>query len=112
MGKISLKIEPYFHFFDTADFSFYLFLSQGVKCKWSRNDFLEVDLRYCNSPVTYHVHFKQDNTEKNFTLKQQDEKVLYTRKSLGTFKIKVNKLIRSGNTVTTNVRLTSVLDCL
>ncbi|XP_068744678.1 uncharacterized protein [Montipora capricornis] len=77
----------------------------GVKCTWPTNGFLEVDLRYCNSPVTYHVYFKQDyNKEKNFTLKQQDEQVLYTSK-LFEIKIIVNKLNRSGNTVTTKVGL-------
>ena len=74
-----------------------------MKCTW-QNGFLEVDLHYCNSPVTYHVYFTQDGKEKNITLKQQDEKVLYKNELLGTFKIKVNTLHRSGNTVTTNVR--------
>ncbi|XP_068744675.1 uncharacterized protein [Montipora capricornis] len=78
----------------------------GVKCTWPTNGFLEVDLQYCNSPVTYRVYFKQDhNKEKNFTLKQQDERDLYKSKFFGTFKIKVNTLHRSGNTVTTNVGL-------
>ncbi|XP_068710667.1 uncharacterized protein [Montipora foliosa] len=78
----------------------------GVKCTWPTNGFLEVDLHYCNSPVTYRVYFKQDyNKEKNFTLKQQDEQVLYKSNLFGTFKIKVNTLHRSGNTVTTNVGL-------
>lgn len=73
-------------------------------CSWSSGGFLEVDLHHCQHPVSYHVLFKYPayHINQSLNLTQGDEKTLY-KNGLATVKIKVAKLQRKENVVTTTV---------
>ena len=73
-------------------------------CSWSGGGSLEVDLHHCQEPVNYHLFFKQSGSSsyENFTLKKGDEQKLYDSNA-GSIKIKVTKLERTENIVTTSV---------
>ena len=76
----------------------------GVICSLSGGGSLEVDLHHCQHPVAYHVFFKYPKygIYKSLNLTQGDEKTLLKQK-LFTGKIKVTKLERKENVVTTTV---------
>lgn len=74
-----------------------------MKCSWSGDDFLEVDLHHCDHPVNYHIFFKSsDSSPQNLTLKQGDEQKLYESKGVSVT-LEVTKLERMENKVTTTV---------
>ncbi|XP_015780790.1 PREDICTED: uncharacterized protein LOC107358714 [Acropora digitifera] len=79
----------------------------GVICTWSSNSILEVDLRYCEDPVNYYVHFKDQgfSVDKNLTIGEKGEQVLYKKHKFVMIKIKVTELRRIENKVTTSVVL-------
>lgn len=79
---------------------------KGVICTWSSNSILEVDLRYCEDPVNYYVHFKDQgfSVDKNLTIGEKGEQVLYKKHKFVMIKIKVTELRRIENKVTTSVR--------
>ncbi|CAH3033486.1 unnamed protein product, partial [Porites lobata] len=75
----------------------------GVICSWSDGGFLEVDLRHCQHPVAYHVLLTYPAfhiSKASLNLTQGDEKTLF-KHELATIKIKVTKLERKENVVTT-----------
>lgn len=77
----------------------------GVICSWSDGGFLEVDLRHCQHPVAYHVLLTYPAfhiSKASLNLTQGDEKTLF-KHELVTIKIKVTKLERKENVVTTTV---------
>ncbi|KAM7429753.1 hypothetical protein ABFA07_019433 [Porites harrisoni] len=79
----------------------------GVICSWSDGGFLEVDLRHCQHPVAYHVLLTYPAfhiSKASLNLTQGDEKTLF-KHELATIKIKVTKLERKENVVTTTVSL-------
>ena len=80
-----------------------------MKCSWSGAGYLEVDLHHCQHPVNYHVLFNAPEYQvfKNLTLKKGDEQTLYEHQYV-TIKIKVTRLERTENIVTTSVSAISV----
>ncbi|XP_073238646.1 uncharacterized protein [Porites lutea] len=79
----------------------------GVICSWSDEGLLEVDLHHCQHPVAYHVLLKYPAfhiSKTSLNLTQGDEKTLF-KHELATVKIKVTKLERKENVVTTTVSL-------
>ncbi|CAH3174680.1 unnamed protein product [Porites evermanni] len=79
----------------------------GVICSWSDGGLLEVDLHHCQHPVAYHVLLKYPAfhiSKTSLNLTQGDEKTLF-KHELATVKIKVTKLERKENVVTTTVSL-------
>ena len=73
-------------------------------CSWSGRGVLEVDLHHCQHPVSYHVLFKYPayGIHKSLNLTQGDDKTLYKHQPF-TVNIKVTKLERKENIVTTTV---------
>lgn len=77
----------------------------GVNCTWSGGGFLEVDLHHCDQ-VYYHILVNapsHDIRNREKILKEGDRLQLYKNRLLGEISLKVVKLSRTDNVITTIV---------